>query len=186
MNKLLYFVLLVCSSAVFAGAKGLDVIIVNIGDAAFYTSPSFYKFLDNFDSMNHDDCWERYGIGDGFSGIYHWTQTKLPPGINEGLAKKIWNGDPSAIKVARKIMHVNDGAAGLGDGYHGMYIIKPEGDKLSIMAIGANSDLKKGLTGISKKLVNILINQEKPEMGAKAFEQSLCKVSKPFNIGFSL
>lgn len=71
-------------------------------------------------------------------------------------------------------------------GYHGMYIIKPEGDKLSIMAVGENSDPKNRLTGISKKLMNIFINQKNPEIGAKMFEQSLCKVSKPFNIGFSL
>lgn len=41
----------------FAGAKGLDVIVVNIGDVGFYASPSFNKFLNNFDRMNHDDCW---------------------------------------------------------------------------------------------------------------------------------
>lgn len=82
-------------------------------------------------------------------------------------------------------MHKKDGDHTTSDGYHGMYIIKPEGNKLTLMGLGANEDRKKGLSGISEK-ITITLDEKDPKKAARQFEQALCKVSKPFNIGFSL
>lgn len=82
---LLHLMLIGMYGFAFAGAKGLDVIVVNIGDVGFYVSPSFNKFLNNFDRMNHDDCWGRYGIGDKSSGIYYWTQKNFLPELTRIL-----------------------------------------------------------------------------------------------------
>lgn len=182
MKKILFLIFFI-STKLLAGEKGLDVILLNIGDADFYDNAIYGKYSENIAAGKQDACWSKYG--DGVSGIAHITKKKLPKGIDISVAKEIWMGDVSAVIGARKIMHQDDGLTESGDGYHGMYIIKPEGNKLTLMGVGANEDRKKGLSGISEK-ITITLDEKDPKKAARQFEQALCKVSKPFNIGFSI
>ena len=171
-------------SSSLAGTKQLEVIVINIGNESFYKSPIFNEYLMilNNDSVR-DSCWNKYGDG---TGIGLMAVKKIPNGINVELAKEILNGDSHSVEAARRIMHKGDANNIAADGYHGMYIIKPENGQLTIMGIGANADPKKGLTGISPVIKGIKLDQTKPKEGAKIFERSLCRVSKPFNIGFGV
>lgn len=183
MKKILFVIFGMLFGSSYAGTKGFDVLILNIGDQSFFNQRIYESYSYRWSKRNQDECWESMGLGDGSSGIKGITKKKLPNGINSDLAKRIWEGNSNAIKTARKIMHMDDGLTNSGEGYHGMYIINPKGDKLTIMGMGVNDDLKHGLNGISSKLT-ITLDQGQPDQGAKVFEQSLCKVSKPFNIGF--
>jgi hypothetical protein len=172
------------SGLVHAGSKGFDVLIVNIGDMKFFESTHYKYYVENIQINHPGSCWSAMRLGDQSSGIAHITTEKVT-NKNIELINKIWNGDRGAIQIARKKIRVDDGYTASGEGYHGMYIIKPEGSKLTIMGVGANEDPKRGLSGISPK-ITVMLDQSKPEQGAKTFEQALCKVSKPFNIGFGV
>ena len=186
MKKICLSFLFFLTTCAYSGTKGFDILLLNIGDHNFYEASIYIEYSKNLDNNNQDDCWSKNRLADGASGIKHITKKKLPQGIDADLALSIWNGRLDAVSRARKIMRIDDGLTYNGEGYHGMYIIKPEGDKLSIMGVGANSDPKKGLSGISEKITNITIDQNNPAKAARVFEQSLCKVSKPFNIGFNI
>jgi hypothetical protein len=179
MKKIIILIALF-SQNIFAGSKGLDVLIFNIGDKNFYESPAYESFID---ASSHDKCWESIYFGEVSSGIAFLTQKKMPSGMNTDLAMKVWNGDSRAIKMAQKIMRENIGGAGDGEGYHGMYIVNPNGEKLSILGVGAHSNQKTGLSGVSKKISDIKINNNNPGEFVKAFEKGLCKVTKSFSVG---
>ena len=186
MDIKLFLAFIAMSAAIssWAGTKQLEVIVMNLGNESFYKSSIFNEYLMilNNDSIR-DSCWNKYGDG---TGIGLMVAKNIPTGINVELARKIWRGDFHSIESARKIMHKGDSNNISGDGYHGMYIIKPENGQLAIMGIGANANPKKGLTGISPIIKDIKLDQSKPKEGAKIFERSLCHVSKPFNIGFGV
>ena len=165
-----------------SGTKGFAVMLENIGDTNFYETPIFKQYLDNRKSYDRDKCWHHYG--DGMSGIDYmeygnWNVKKHGDPIQEAASAK------QIIKKIRKDLHVANEKT-TSEGFHGMYIIKPENGQLTIMGIGANADPKKGLTGISPVIKGIKLDQTKPKEGAKIFERSLCRVSKPFNIGFGV
>jgi len=166
----------------FAGTKGLDVKLRNIGDGDFYQSPIFQQFLDNRLNFERDKCWQKFG--DGMSGIHSIEYGILIPENGDTL-EEFWNGKQAIMRRIREGLHHPNEHTGI-QGFHGMYIIKPENGQLTIMGIGANADPKKGLTGISPVIKGIKLDQTKPKEGAKIFEQSLCRVSKPFNIGFGV
>ena len=180
-NFFIAFLLIFYTCSVFAGTSYLSVILVNIGDTSFINSPIFKKYLENLNNqeLKSDRCWGHFG--EGGNGIGQMTITKLPPGINTELARSIFFGDREALELARKIMHKEDEFTSRS-GYDGMFIIKPENGQLTIMAIGANVNPKKGMTGISPILRDIKLDQTFPSVGAKIFERSLCRVTKPFAI----
>src|SRR5450830_1388064 len=152
---------LMTSHVAYAGTKGLDVKLRNVGESDFYNTPIFKQYMNNRHSQDTDRCWQHYG--DGISGIDY---------LNYGMFY-LENGH-----------QVNENTA--SEGYHGMYIIYPKNGYLTIMGVGANANPKKGLTGISPVIKDIKLDQSKPKEGAKIFERSLCRVSKPFNIGFGV
>ncbi|MBC3863931.1 hypothetical protein H8K32_17630 [Undibacterium jejuense] len=166
----------------FAGTKGLDVKLENLGDSDFYQSPIFKQFTNNFGNYHFDECWQHYG--DGVSGIHYLNYGFLRL-INGHTIQDIFNFNKEAIQNIRKNLHQPDEHTA-SEGYHGMYIIYPKNGYLTIMGVGANANPKKGLTGISTVIKGIKLDQTKPKEGAKIFERSLCRVSKPFNIGFGV
>jgi len=175
-----FFFIVTCT--VHAGTKGLSVMLENIGDENFYDTPIFKQYLNNRDNFERDECWHHYG--DGMSGI-HYLEYGNWDIKNRFLSKDIWNGKEQIIHKIRKDLHrANEHTT--SEGYHGMYIIYPKDGYLTIMGVGANADPKKGLTGISPVIKGIKLDQTKPKEGAKIFERSLCRVSKPFNIGFGV
>jgi len=186
MNKLLkmiaFFSMITISLSVHSGTKGFAVMLENIGDENFYKTPIFKQYLANSKNYDQDECWHHYG--DGMSGIDYmeygnWNVKKHGDPIQEAASAK------QIIKKIRKDLHVANEKT-TSEGFHGMYIIKPENGHLTIMGVGANADPKKGLTGISPVIKGIKLDQTKPKEGAKIFERSLCRVSKPFNIGFGV
>ncbi|MFZ6725326.1 hypothetical protein ACO0K2_07495 [Undibacterium sp. MH2W] len=178
-----FFILIYLSiQFAYAGTKGFDVKLRNLGDKDFYQSPIFKQYLDNTDNNLVDECWHRYG--DGISGIYYLNYGMFNL-ENEYKLDDVWNGKKEIIQKIRKGLHqANEHTT--SEGYHGMYIIYPKDGYLTIMGVGANADPKKGLTGISPIIKAIKLDQSKPKEGAKIFERSLCRVSKPFNIGFGV
>jgi hypothetical protein len=178
-----FIILLALSTQLaFAGTKGFSVIIQNVGDKNFYESPIFKQYLHNYDSQDFDKCWRSYA--DGISGIDYLEYSFLQLS-NKHKLQDIWNGKEEIVRKMRKDLHrPNEHTA--REGYHGTYIIYPKDGDMTIMGIGANSDPKKGLTGISPVIIGIKLDQSNPKEGAKIFERSLCRVSKPFNIGFGV
>jgi len=166
----------------FAGTKGLDVKLENLGDTNFYQSPIFKQFSNDLENDYFDECWQH--LGDGISGI-HYLNFGFLRLINGHTLQDVWSGKTEVITRIRKSLHQVD-AHTTSDGYHGMYIIYPKDGYLTIMGVSANADPKKGLTGISPVIKGIKLDQSKPKEGAKIFERSLCRVSKPFNIGFGV
>ena len=165
-----------------AGTKSLDVKMRNVGEADFYNSPIFKQYLENRHNEDRDECWHNYG--DGMSGIGFFSYGMLTL-VNGHKLQDLWDGKAEIIQKIRKGLHQeNENTA--SEGYHGMYIIYHKNGYLTIMGIGANADPKKGLTGISPVIKGIKLDQTKPKEGAKIFERSLCRVSKPFNIGFGV
>ena len=184
MKMLFRVIILMLMTTQFAsaGSKGMTVILQNLGDKEFYDSPIFKQYLENYDNQDKDQCWLRYG--DGMSGI-HTLEYGFLHLINGHTLQDVWNGKKEVIDRIRKNLHQPDEHTA-SEGYHGMYIIYPKNGYLTIMGIGANADPKKGLTGISPVIKGIKLDQTKPKEGAKVFERSLCRVSKPFNIGFGV
>jgi len=179
MKKIFILVLLIFSQTLFAGSKGFDMVVLNIGDPNFFDSQSYQKFIDNDD---RDLCWKNVRIGEANSDIAYLTRHTLPKGLDIALAKKIWDGNPEAIKEARRIINL-PGGGGYGQGYDGLYIVKPIGTQVSVMGVGANSNEKRGRTGVSKKFSDIAINEKTPAEFVSAFEKSLCKITRSFNVG---
>lgn len=175
--------MLMFSNLSHAGMKGFDVLMLNIGTSSFFEQKIFEVFVKRWSDRVEGSCWEN--LKSQSYGISHITKNKLPLGMNAELAKNIWKGDARSIQIAREIMHKDDGSTESGEGYHGLYILKPESNKLTILGLGANQDQKHGLTGVSSKFT-VTLDPSKPEKSATIFEQALCKASKPFNIGFSV
>jgi len=177
------FILMIMTTQVaIAGTKGFAVTLQNLGDKDFYDSPIFTEFLENRRNYEKDECWQHYA--DGISGI-HYLEYGFLHLINGHTLQDVWNGKKEVIDRIRKNLHQpNEHTA--SEGYHGMYIIYPKNGYLTIMGVGANANPKKGLTGISPVIKGIKLDQTKPKEGAKIFERSLCRVSKPFNIGFGV
>ena len=186
MKKLLKMIAFFSMSTIslygYSGTKGFAVMLENMGDENFYKTPIFKQYLENSKNYDQDKCWHHYG--DGMSGIDYmeygnWNVKKHGDPIQEAL-----NGGQIIKKIRKDLHEANEKTT--SEGFHGMYIIKPENGQLTIMGIGANADPKKGLTGISPVIKGIKLDQTKPKEGAKIFERSLCRVSKPFNIGFGV
>jgi len=185
MKKIFFCIIFALCAPTHGGQKGFSVILFNFGDKEFVKSSVFNKFLGNFDNSIKDNCWSYMHLADGASGIRHITLNKIPEKINTKIVADVWAGDKKGINFVRSVMHQDDGLTPTNDGYHARYIIKPEGNKLTLMGLGANEDRKKGLSGISEK-VTVTLDDKDPKKAARQFEQALCKVSKPFNIGFSI
>jgi len=178
----LFIFSLITSHVAYAGTKGLDVKLRNVGESDFYNTPIFKQYMNNRHSQDTDRCWQHYG--DGISGIDYLNYGMFYLENGHQL-NDVWNGKKEIIQKIRQGLHqANENTA--SEGYHGMYIIYPKNGYLTIMGIGANADPKKGLTGISPVIKGIKLDQTKPKEGAKIFERSLCRVSKPFNIGFGV
>ncbi len=94
----------------------------------------------------------------------------------------LWNAEKYAVDDYRFFMRKGDGNNRRPEGYDGMYVIKPELGKIVVMGIGVNFSPKSGLSGISSK-VTVSTDGDAVYI-AKQLEKALCKVSKPFNIGF--
>ena len=111
----------------------------------------------------------------GGSGFNPYRDYPKPPKV---ILKKVKEVPPGAVMCM----------APDGQKYYAPpdIIIYPKDGYLTIMGVGANADPKKGLTGISPVIKGIKLDQSKPKEGAKIFERSLCRVSKPFNIGFGV
>jgi len=171
---ILSIILFAIQGAAFAGSRGVNFVLINIGDLSFYKSDSFYGFgkLDESESCWYNNVW---------SGIDVIALNKTPNGLTKEKVEKLWNGDYSEINLVRKILHTDDGLA-RREGYDGLIIIKPEGDKISVLGIGANSTKKQ--SGISKKYESLPLHANDKKQGALDLNNALCKVVKPFEIGF--
>jgi len=169
-----------------AGSKGFASVMINIGDADFYTSPTYEEFSARLDNDDRDHCWEQMHLADGVSGLEFISKKNRPPGMTIELAKNIWQGKNESIETARKAMRSDSPSRKETPAhqFHGLYIIKPEGNKISMMGVGINAGKGKD-HGISQK-IEITIDPKDPKKSATAFEKGLCRVSKPFNIGFSI
>ena len=177
-----FILLIITTQAAIAGTKGFSITLQNLGEKDFYDSPIFEQFLENRRNYEKDECWRDYA--DGISGI-HYLEYGFLHLINGHTLQDVWTGKKEVIDRIRKDLHqANENTT--SEGYHGMYIIYPKNGYLTIMGVGANADPKKGLTGISPVIKGIKLDQSKPKEGAKIFERSLCRVSKPFNIGFGV
>ncbi len=163
--KLMCSILLSTPFVVVSGQKGFDVLLVNIGVSEFEKAEYFLIFKSNFINLKRDGCWASMRLSDGISGISFINKNKLPTGVDVNISSRAWNGDKSSVMEIRKIMHQDDGLTESGEGYHGMYIIKPEGNKLTLMGLGANEDRKKGLSGISEK-VTVTLDDKDPKKAA--------------------
>lgn len=60
-----------CGGA-WAGAKGLDVLLINIGDADFFDREVYIEYSNYFENDEQGDCWNSYG--DRMSGLYRITK----------------------------------------------------------------------------------------------------------------
>ncbi len=182
-NNLKVFLLLAATVASFAceaGTKGFNAIMVDIGEDWFRTSQVYLEFSSK---KENDSCWNKMHLADGASGLAMLAFKKRPPEITRELGEAIWRNDQEAIAKARKSLHKHPHDYEVSE-LHGLYIIKPEGNKISMMGVGINAGKGKD-HGISQK-IEITIDPKDPKKSATAFEKGLCRVSKPFNIGFSI
>lgn len=160
--------------------------MINIGDADFYTSPTYEEFSTRLDNEARDRCWEQMHLADGVSGLEFISKKNRPPGMTIELAQKIWLGQANSVDRARKAMLMDSPSKKETPAhqFHGLYIIKPEGNKIFMMGIGINPGKGKD-RGISQK-IEITIDPKNSKKSATAFEKGLCSISKPFNIGFGV
>lgn len=163
----------------FAGSKGFNVMMIGIGDETFRTSSTYMAFVDK----ENDSCWNKMNLADGASGLSYLFYKKRPPEMTRQLGEAIWNGDYSAVLRGREALHKHPKDYDVSE-FHGLYIIKPEGNKISMMGVGINAGKGKD-RGISQK-IEIKLDPNDPKKSATAFEKGLCQVSKPFNIGFGV
>lgn len=179
-KAILFFFTVVVSLTCKAGTKGFNAIMISIGDESFRTSQTYIEFSTKDEN---DSCWAKMHLADGASGLKMLAFKKRPPEITRELGEAIWKNNQVAIAKARESLHKHPHDYDVSE-LHGLYIIKPEGNKISMMGIGINAGKSRD-HGVSPK-IEITIDPNDPKKSATAFEKGLCRVSKPFNIGFSI
>ena len=179
MKRLFLLVLLSTFSFVsMAGSRGYYFVVVNIGEIPFYESKTNKAFLkgDEYNLQKIDDCWNKR-IPGGAAPIDVMAVIKRPKGLDKEIGLKIWNGDKAALNEARKILRKEDKYS-RPEGYDGMYIENFDGKTLTMMSIGARG-------GMTEK-ITIPIDEANPKKSAGEYEYALCRLAKPFNIGFGV
>lgn len=181
------FALLITSiaSPATAGARGLNVVFVNIGPYDIYQNEFYKKYLDN-DLENPEQlkkCWEDLVANGADSYIFEViSRIKRPKGLDAHLGRKIWAGEASAQNKARNILRhdfeYKPGQFVRPEGYDGMYIFNSDGKTISMMSIGAHK-------GVSKK-ISIPIDSTNPRGTAAKFSHAMCKIGAPLMIDFGV
>jgi len=164
----------------FAGSKGYTAVMIDIGGVEFFQSNTFHSYADGDLSITSawEDCWinRSTGTDDRFEEI---IRKKLPDGITKKLAIAIWNNDQTAMKRAQQLMKA--ARKNYKFDINGMYVLKSEAGKISIMALGTQQAI--GRKNPSRK-ITIPWTDEDPERSAAEFDLGLCKVSEPFDYEF--
>lgn len=171
--KLLLLTSTLAANTSFAGSRGYNIVLINIGDQSFYHSEEYKNFIEMNIDLNKK-CWDSTAAGEEKISLI--AKKKIPPGITVKLARQAINGDNSSIESIRKLMigYKDENAY---RGFDGTLIIDPNPEKIKIMGIRINS---KNPSKMIKSNWKILPARKKIQQ----LDLLFCKASSPLNIGF--
>lgn len=162
-----------------AGARGFTVVIINIGDDRFFDTKGYVAWRDGNYKRNDNSyrCWQQRASG--VDAIENTIRKEIPSGLSKDLAVRIWGGDRVAMAEAQNV--VTKRRSKRGTEIDGVYILKYDGDSVSVMALGARLDL--GAKNPTSKISVPWVEAE-PEKTALEFDIGLCRAAGPISYGF--
>jgi hypothetical protein len=162
---------MIIATSANAGLYNLSVVIINIGDSAFYETANYKEFSQSF-SQKSNSCWKN--LGNEIDSLEHISRVKRPDGLTRTLGLSIWSNDRKSIDFAFQIMldPKFDGKKTEYGPYDGLFVINPEKNKLSVMAIGHWHSDSREMEGAPKKITVQL--DKNPKKAALQFEKALC------------
>lgn len=173
--------LLFQTTSVFAGARGLRVVVVGINADDFFKSKAYkLRFEEGIaQTPAAIECWRSRATG-GFS-VELSARIKVPHEINVELAHAMWNGDQQAMKKAQKALKTPHEAI-QNNSYDGIYIVQVDGINISLLGMGRKAPQNSPIP-IAK--ATLKWNKENAEETAANYDLALCKAAKPMDYGFS-